>query len=260
MERLSVVQLGGLIFTLVVILLVTYRALQNISTGRLQTNETDSSRDSPPMRMLQCSLKPSTRTFNSQEEHTLPDLRLRNNESGLFPFPKSYSSSESATPTNLVLSGDFRIHFMDDIAQVRARDDIKAIFNRFCSETNAAYHSHGPQTALISDVVITFSDAHILATSSDMWWLLAARSSEAQQNAAYIDAEMYSLRVGTDGRAHIAVHSPSLFEGAHRGLANAFASLEQLVHQAIPVQLPLLIVDWPDNHWRGELRSVTICL
>jgi len=147
---------------------------------------------------------------------------------------------------------------------------VQAILNRYCVSTL----QRSSEMALLSSTAIhsvhainiEFVDQHLLLfnaeqekassidqhSSSTMKKILQHRSEDNQANARYIDAEMYTLTISTNGIVNIKVHALDMVAGVHRGVANAFATLDQLLHQVIPLNLPLSIVDWPDNHWRGD--------
>jgi hypothetical protein len=235
---------------IVIGVLLAYRASVTRAVRPLRTNviPVESQVESVFRNTVQCRLKVSS--AKNRVDTSPPSgagVILRSNDSGLFPFPKHFHSSEAADHTFLRLSDEFRIH-----SPTQSYQDVNLLTERFCLETVAPTRSTGSQVIAVQNIEVYFSDANILASSEAMRTVLDRRPSDVQENARYIDAEMYALNVTAEGRVQITVHSPALYEGASRGLANALATLEQLVSQAVPVQLPLAIVDWPDNHWRGE--------
>jgi hypothetical protein len=236
---------------IVVGVLLAYRASVTRAVRPLRANAipVESQVESVFRNTVQCRLKKVSSAKN--RVGTSPPsgvgVILRSNDSGLFPFPKHFHSSEAAEHTFLRLSDEFRIH-----SPTQSYQDVNLLTERFCLETVAPIRTTASPWLAVQDIDIYFNDANILAKSEAMRTVLDRRPRDVQENAHYIDAEMYALNVTAEGRVYITVHSPALYDGAHRGLANALATLEQLVNQAVPVQLPLAIVDWPDNHWRGE--------
>ena len=103
----------------------------------------------------------------------------------------------------------------------------------------------------INHIEIIFIETNLLETSTIMKNILHKRSKETKENAYYIDEEMYSIDISIHGHVKIHIHSSRLYNNIYRGLANALASLDQIITQSMPIQLPLSILDWPDNHWRG---------
>lgn len=247
MSSYSCIQIVGWCAAVLALFLMVYRSSPHSHT---QSHEQTATSRPLTQNALQCKLK---RQPHRSYDHSLKVgetlLSLGSNESSLFPFPKSFSSNERSDHINLELDSSFQIRFL---SHGHNHQDVNMIVNRFCTETVASTRSSRPGNMVIHDVEINFVETNLLATSEMMQSILANRVKEAKDNAAYIDAEMYTLDISTDGVARIQTHSPLLYPGSHRGLANALASLEQLVHQAVSVQVPLSIVDWPDNHWRGE--------
>ena len=219
-----------------------------------------------------CKALPGISEFNKYSDLPVADLpewfqlklRLNSSQSGIFPFPKAFESSEIGPRTRLSLNPDFLLHV------ARPRDGnssyyglTNSIFERYCSSSRVSSHYADARitTTSVSNIIITFSTEHLLADSEAMREALAHRSEHSKHNAVPIDAEMYKLNISSDGTVHITVHanhsntdsttttSTSAF--AHRGVANALATLDQLLHQTVPLKLPLSVLDWPDNAWRG---------
>ena len=151
------------------------------------------------------------------------------------------------------------------------------ILHRYCSHSDAhstdarvKVDSSSAVTAVkVQHIYVTFSPSPIIGTSDAMVHLLEQRTTRAAVNAEYIDEEMYAMTISNMGVVRIRVHSPSTTSptttttptssSSHRGVANALASLDQLLHQVVPLQLPLSMIDWPDNHWRGKIHISTLC-
>lgn len=249
MDNRSWMQVVGWGAAILALVLIAYRSSQH---GHVRSHERTGASHFASRNTLQCMLKrQSNRSYENSADIRSTSMLLGSNESSLFPFPKTFTSNGWSDHMYLELAADFRIRLISHESRNR---DVQSMVDRFCTETVATARSLKPSSLVIHDVEIRFVETNLLATSEVMNSILVNRSKEARDNAAYIDAEMYTLDISTDGVAHIQVHSPALYPGAHRGLANALATLEQLVHQAVPVQVPLSILDWPDNHWRGKFR------
>ena len=224
-----------------------------------------------------CTALPGISEFNKYSDLPVADLpewfqlklRLNSSQSGVFPFPKVFESSEFGPRTRLSLNSDFSLH----VGRPRDGDSsnyglTNSIFERYCSSSRVSSHFADTRIKItsVSKIYITFSTEHLLADSEAMRETLNHRSEHSKQNAVPIDAEMYKLTISSDGTVHITVHAnPSNADSsipistasttvfAHRGVANALATLDQLLHQTVPLKLPLSVLDWPDNAWRGTL-------
>jgi hypothetical protein len=190
---------------------------------------------------------------NNAQWNTL-DLRLNTSEPGIFPFPKFYSSAPSGDAVQLELAEDFEIITSSPNSGAAGDMRHERILSRYCSSTARVPRDPALQiqTVTVHRIEVTYSSVNLLATSAAMQEVLQQRSAAERENAHFIDEEMYALDVSADGTVHITVHSSALYTGSYRGIANALASLDQLLHQVVPVQLPVAILDWPDNHWRGK--------
>ena len=186
-------------------------------------------------------------------------LRLNSSQSGIFPFPKVYTSDAGSVFSHLKFAPIYQLHVQHENENKdswKLNTKSENILNRYCAQQNKSPSSENTSpsdstvtTVLIHNVYVTYTTSHLLATSDSMRKLIQLRTAEEQANAQYIDDEMYSLSVSQAGVVHIRIHSSI---HSNRALTNAFASLDQLVNQVVPVQLPLSIIDWPDNHWRGK--------
>lgn len=252
------------IFLLIVLVLtISYRNANNIagSTSKSHTDVPEHSSSPLPID-LQCQARPTaidTQKSRYDAAEDIPDwlderLRLNSSQTRIFPFPKVYDSAQQGLTTRLSLKPRFQMHFQyDGRVSVAMVENIKHIVDRVCHDlVSGTEPKHAAPSLPVTHVHVTFTSSNLLATSSAMKDILHHRTEEVKRNAQYIDDEMYTLDVSEDGVVYIMVHTSTATGSApHRGLANAFSTLEQLVNQAIPVKLPLSIIDWPDNHWRG---------
>ncbi len=192
-------------------------------------------------------------------------LRLNSSQSGIFPFPKVFESAEDGLLTRLSLTTDFALQVQHSYDGNSSNYGLtNSIFERYCQSSRVSSHAVDSSitTTSVSKITITFSTEHLLADSEAMRDTLTHRSEHSKQNAVPIDAEMYKLTIATDGTVHITVHASATHPSdsttsstttafAHKGVANALATLDQLLHQTVPLRLPLRVLDWPDNAWRG---------
>jgi hypothetical protein len=190
---------------------------------------------------------------NNAQWNTL-DLRLNTTEAGIFPFPKFYSSAPSGEAVQLELAEDFEIITLSPNNATPLDMRHERILSRYCGSTARVPRDLALQirTVAVHRIEVTYSSVNLLTTSAAMQEVLRQRSAAERENAHYIDEELYALDVSAEGTVRISVHSPALYAGSYRGIANALASLDQLLHQVVPLQLPVAMLDWPDNHWRGE--------
>lgn len=237
-----------------------------VSTAGSLTQDTSATKEA---KTLTCKALPGIREYNQYTDlpgADLPEwfqlkLRLNASQSGIFPFPKVFESSVNGPLTRLSLRSDFSLHIRSDLSDFGLTG---SIFERYCQSSRVSTHLADTSitTIDVSKIIITFSPEHLLASSDAMRETLSHRSPQSKQNAIPIDAEMYKLAISADGTVHIVVHakpisstdtsaSTSTTAFAHRGAANALATLDQLLHQTVPLRLPLKVVDWPDNPWRG---------
>jgi len=187
-------------------------------------------------------------------------LRLNSSQAGIFPFPKVFESAEEGPLTRLSLKPDFRLRIQHDSeAAMFSLGSTGSVFRRYCDSAKTATHIHDASitTTSVEDIFISFAPESLLASTDAMKDVLRKRSAESRLNAAYIDDEMYKLSINNQGQVFIEVHAPRTPLGAtavHQGVVNALGTLDQLLHQTVPLRLPLSVLDWPDNHWRGEQR------
>jgi len=222
---------------------------------------------------LNCKALPAITEHNKYSDLPASDLpewfqlklRLNSSQSGIFPFPKVFESAEGGPLTRLSLKTDFALQ----VQHPNGGDSLNygatnSIYDRYCQSSRVSSHRADSSitTTSVSKIIITFSTGHLLADSDAMRETLAHRSEHSKQNAVPIDAEMYKLTISGDGTVHITVHAsathppdstPSISTTAfaHKGVANALATLDQLLHQTVPLRLPVRVLDWPDNAWRG---------
>jgi len=192
-------------------------------------------------------------------------LRLNSTQSGIFPFPKVFESAEEGPLTRLTLQPEFRLriqHNSED--EMFSLGSTRTVFKRYCASAKTSTHHQDASitTTSVGDIFISVAPENLLATTDAMKDVLWKRSAESRLNAAYIDDEMYHLSINTQGQVFIIVHAlrtPLSATAVHQGVVNALGTLDQLLHQTVPLRLPLSVLDWPDNHWRGEFVCCVLC-
>lgn len=269
MNKQLLSQWAGVLFTLfliLVVLAISYRKDSEGSGSLAGTSKQtlgDHVTSKVPLADRQCATllnQRGTQKSRFDIPDDIPDwldvrLRINSSQTRLFPFPKVYESDSQGLLTRLSISSEFQMHFQYDGSMSLAMTDrVKLIVDRVCLGTVSGVQAqHAASSTPVAHIHVTFTSSKLIATSSAMKNILHQRSEEAKKNAQYIDDEMYTLNVSQEGVVYIMVHTSAETDSAtHRGLANAFATLDQLFNQPIPVQLPLSIIDWPDNHWRGD--------
>jgi hypothetical protein len=259
MEKATVAKWAGALLCVLAVLVlasVSYRA----KNGSLMFSVKDAPMVFPARQCKAQTIQLSK--YRHRQDHTdqlgsqwnTLQLRLNTSEAGIFPFPKFYNSATGVEAVHLELAEDFEI--TTSAPDTASAGDIRheRILSRYCGTTGRVLRDPALQikTVTVRTIEVIYSNVNLLATSAAMQETLKQRSAAERENAHYIDEEMYALDVTTDGNVRITVHSPTLNAGSYRGIANALATLDQLLHQVVPMPLPVAILDWPDNHWRGK--------
>ena len=267
MDKQTLSQYISILICLLIVLIIvstTYKYDGKNFLTKTTTSTADSKTNTIAKRLLQCNtLTPTQNSFQhstnhnnyENEEWRILKLRLNATDSGIFPFPKVYESNPEASFSQLQLHENFDITiYNEDIKHINYNEFISPILNRYCTTTMQTIRTIQPNFNIITinHIEIIFIETNLLETSTIMKNILNKRSKETKENAYYIDEEMYSIDISKQGHVKIHIHSSRLYNNIYRGLANALASLDQILTQSIPIQLPLAILDWPDNHWRGE--------
>lgn len=164
-----------------------------------------------------------------------------------FPLPKYFHQHGHSIAVRLALTAPYSLVL--DLTRQEISNSTKSLVNtasrRFClaqkapsSRVDAYYHDVGT-------IKVILSSAAMLD--------VAAKSSLSKKLLRKVQhPEAYCLLIKEDNRAIVIAHN-------ERGAMLALETLSQLLHSPMGLQVPTEIIDWPENSWRGQLRSTLLC-